>query len=288
MPGPLGNTLRRDTLTFPHSHKLSLERPHTSKIGDSCLNQHQVYPDGSAMGAKRAHGKLCKTPVRIAIGTTVICAGLALLHHFWLPPSFKEGTLSASGTIVAETNDGSPSQGASPRSWYVPRIFSFSSSSNVTQKETAGSLDSLGGGAVDKELPLASLVGQNSQRSEEKMTEDGEHKETDEADKEKDGSQEAKVDEEQQYREAESIGVMEEDYDEDPEGDDDDEDSLSEEEWEEEEEEEEEKGEIEEEGKKKEEVILSLAECQTSYGNRRFLSQDEKALPPILYSFPGR
>ena len=30
-----------------------------------------------------------------------------------------------------------------------------------------------------------------------------------------------------------------------------------------------------------------LAECQTSYGDRRFLREHEKALPPILYSFPG-
>jgi len=31
-----------------------------------------------------------------------------------------------------------------------------------------------------------------------------------------------------------------------------------------------------------------LAECQASYGDRRFLKEDEKALPPILYSFPGK
>lgn len=31
----------------------------------------------------------------------------------------------------------------------------------------------------------------------------------------------------------------------------------------------------------------SLVECRGSYGNRRFLNEDEKALPPILYSFPG-
>jgi hypothetical protein len=31
-----------------------------------------------------------------------------------------------------------------------------------------------------------------------------------------------------------------------------------------------------------------LAECQANYGDRRFLREDEKALPPILYSFPGK
>ena len=39
---------------------------------------------------------------------------------------------------------------------------------------------------------------------------------------------------------------------------------------------------------KAEEADPLLAECQTSYGDRRFLREDEKALPPILYSFPGK
>ena len=37
-----------------------------------------------------------------------------------------------------------------------------------------------------------------------------------------------------------------------------------------------------------EENIPSLAECLASYGDRRFLHEDEKALPPIFYSFPGK
>lgn len=39
---------------------------------------------------------------------------------------------------------------------------------------------------------------------------------------------------------------------------------------------------------KEEPIDPFLAECQASYGNRHFLTEDEKALPPILYSFPGK
>jgi len=261
------------------------------------------------MRAKPAHKpKLGKTPIRIVIGTAIICAGLALLYNLWLP---VQGALHAPGTVVVIKNGGLPSPSLSS---YVPRMFSFSSSSAVAQEEmTAGSLDESSGGAVVKALSLDPLVGQKGRWREEENTEGKEDKE-DEADRDKDGSQKGNVDEQQQYEESESREVMEEEWDDGTDQDGNDDDFLSEEVGEEEEEEEEEDD--GDEGKEEEEVldtvkpknaaasnsitvatiteeeeegaITLLAECQTSYGDRRFLHEDEKALPPILYSFPGK
>jgi len=254
------------------------------------------------MGAKPAHQhKLGKTPIRIVIGTAIMCAGLALLYNLWLPPSFKQGALHAPDTVVVITNDGLPSPSQSS---YVPRMFSSSSSSAVAQEEmTAGSLDESSGGAVVKALSLDPLVGQKGQWREEDKE--------DEADRDKDGSQIGNVDEQQQYEEKESREVMEEEWDIGTERDGNDDDFSSEEVGEEEEEEEEDGDEGKEEEvldtvkpknaaasnsitvatiteEEEEGAIPLLAECQTSYGDRRFLHEDEKALPPILYSFPGK
>lgn len=257
------------------------------------------------MGAKPAHKpKLGKTPIRIVIGTAVICAGMALSHNLWSSPSFKQGALHASDSIVGAT----PDDFSSSSSWYVPRMPSFSTTASAAaQGETAGSLDESSSGAEVKTLSLYPLVDQNGQRHDKKKTEGQEGKEIDEAHKIKYGSQEENVDEQQRYEEEESREVVEEEWEEGEEDDDDDEVGEEEEEDDDEEEQEEEEEEevlnnvkqksaaasnsltlaaITEE--EEEETIPSLAQCQTSYGERRFLHEDEKALPPILYSFPGK
>jgi hypothetical protein len=256
------------------------------------------------MGVKPVHKpKLGKTPIRIVIGTAVTCAVLALLHTLWSSPSFKQGALQAA---VVATTDGLPPAPSSSQSSYVPRIFSFSTrASAVAQEVTAGSLHEPSSGAEGKALSLDPSVGQKGQRHDKEKTDGEEGKEIDEARNIKGGSQEGKFDEQQQHEEEESRELMEEEWEDGVEGDDDDY-EVGEEEEEEEDDEQEEQEEVLNSVKQKskaasnsltlaaiseqeeEETIPSLAECQTSYGDRRFLHEDEKALPTILYSFPGK
>ena len=264
------------------------------------------------MGTRPARkpNKLGKMPIRVATGTAAFCVAFALLHKLWLPLSFKQEALHASS--IVKINDGLPSLSSSLQT-DSPSTFSSSSSSDVVQEEMVDSLGDRNGDVVVKALssdPLVDQEGQQHVKDEEEHEKDEQDKKIDEADKHKDGSQEEDKGERQRYEEDENKGWMrggwkegEEvdnvDYDDDflsgvwkdDEGEDDDD-----------KDEEEEvintvkagfaaesnlvtKANIAEE--KKKEAIPSLAECQSNYGERRFLHVDEKALPPILYSFPG-
>ena len=274
------------------------------------------------MGVRPARkpNKLGKMPIRIAIGTAAFCAGLALLHKLWLPLSFKQGALHASGTVVVTNSDGLPSPSSSLQT-DSPGTLSSSSFSDVVQEEMVDSRGDRSGDVAVKALSFDPLFGQKGQDH----VKDEEEHEKDEKDKEKDkdGSQEEDKDEQQRYEEEENKGLTNGGWKEGKEGDDDDDDDYDDDflsgKWEEDEEEDDDterpwsvyRGKDEEEEvintvkkdfaaasnfvteaiiteEEKEEVIPSLAECQTNYGERRFLPEDEKALPPILYSFPGK
>lgn len=279
------------------------------------------------MGVRPARkpNKLGKMPIRIAIGTAAFCAGLALLHRLWLPPTLKQGGLQASSTVVVTTNDGLPSPSSSIQ-MDSPGTFSSSSSSGVVQEEMVDSLGDHSGDVVIKTLSSDLLIDQRGQKhvkDEELHKKDEQDKEIDEAEKEKDGSQkEDKEDEDElrRFEEENNKRLMNGGWKEGEEEDDDDyDDDFLSGEWEDAEEEDDDEKDEEEEDtddwdkekevdntvkgdiasasnfvteasiveEEKEKAILSLAECRTNYGERRFLHEDEKALPPILYSFPG-